>query len=104
MIQGVAVGELGDLGHRMCALGLRMERGRLTLISIGKGNKGKRRQAAGAGSPMREPRKSWACSTRRELGRPGRLPCKRKTEGGSVRLRMARPSRGRWVGMVLRGA
>jgi hypothetical protein len=49
MIQGVAVGELGDLGLRMCALGLRMERG----------NNGKRRQAAGAGSPMREPRKSW---------------------------------------------
>jgi len=47
MIQGMAAGELG---LRMCAVGLRMERGRLSLISIGKGNIGKRRQAAGAGS------------------------------------------------------
>ena len=47
MIQGMAAGELG---LRMCAVGLRMERGRLSLISIDKGNVGKRRQAAGAGS------------------------------------------------------
>jgi len=47
MIQGMAAGELG---LRMCAVGLRMERGRLSLISIDKGNIGKRRQAAGAGS------------------------------------------------------